>query len=436
MSSSARLGLVMLAPAFVIVALLFLAPVALTGVFSFTSMTTATGITGGAYQLTDDAIARLRSQGLSPALAEALSSERYAINEATLRVAKADGLPEAMLAELASKHMGESFPDRREFERFLKTLAARPANTTALKSAGPPFRASLFNVRFETDGDFDRALDSLGVTIDSPTRAKIVREAFTGWHWTTANYERLLASPDTLARLGRTVFYVAATNFLFNTGFGLVLAVATFYLPPATGAAIRAFWLIPRIMPVVIYVMLWKWLAWDTGFLSTVLSPLGVAPRNWLLDNAVNAWIFVLLINGFIGASMGMIIFSSAIRAIPETLFHASSVDGASTLQQVRHVILPQLKWPILFVTCYQTLSLFASFQEILLSTDGGPGAATEVWSLAAYHTALMSYTGNLQYGMGATLAVVLVIIGITVSLVYLRLFNFAALVARPRIEQ
>ena len=436
MLSSARLGLLMLAPALIVVIMLFLAPVVLTGVFSFTSMTTATGITGGAYQLTNEAMSRLRSAGIAPALVEALSAEHYRIDAATLGAARAAGLPAPMLAELEQEHAGQSFDDRRSFERFLKTLSAKPANVAALKAVVPPFRASIVNVRYETAASFGKALGQLGLAIDTDSRAVIEREAYTGWHWTVANYESLLTSPETPARLVGTVFYVATTMMLFNVGFALVLAIATFYLPSATGTVIRAFWLIPRLMPAVLYVLLWKWFAWDDGFLSTILAPLGFAPRNWLLDNAANAWAFVILINGFVGASMGMIIFSSAMRAIPEPLFHASAVDGASTLQQVRHIVLPQLKWPILFVTCYQTLSLLASFEYILLATDGAPGSSTEVWALAAYHIALKNYTGNLQYGLGAALAMVLVTIGLIVSIAYLRLFNFAALVQRPRIEQ
>jgi inositol-phosphate transport system permease protein len=76
-----------------------------------------------------------------------------------------------------------------------------------------------------------------------------------------------------------------------------------------------------------------------------------------------------------------------------------------------------------------------ASFNEILLSTRGGPGKATEVWSLAAYHTALNNYAGNLEYGLGAAMALVLVVIGVVLSLAYLRVFNYATLVARPLIE-
>ena len=128
---------------------------------------------------------------------------------------------------------------------------------------------------------------------------------------------------------------------------------------------------------------------------------------------------------------MGMLVFSSAMKAIPKSQFYASEVDGASRWQQIRYIILPQMRWPILFVTCYQTLSLLASFNEILLSTRGGPGKATEVWSLAAYHTALNNYAGNLEYGLGAAMALVLVVIGVVLSLIYLRIFNYDTLISQ-----
>jgi len=116
-------------------------------------------------------------------------------------------------------------------------------------------------------------------------------------------------------------------------------------------------------------------------------------------------------------------------------MLYAAEVDGASRWQQVRFIMLPQLRWPILFITSYQTLSLLTSFEYILLSTDGGPGRATEVWALAAFHTALNNYGGNLEYGLGAAFALVLVMIGILASLFYFRLFNFRNLITKPLIE-
>ena len=94
------------------------------------------------------------------------------------------------------------------------------------------------------------------------------------------------------------------------------------------------------------------------------------------------------------------------------------------------------IKWPLLFITTYQTLSLLTSFEYILLLTDGGPGLyKTEVWALTAYHRALQTYFGNNQWGYGAAWGFILVIIGIGLSIVYLRVFNFNALVQEAKID-
>jgi inositol-phosphate transport system permease protein len=180
---------------------------------------------------------------------------------------------------------------------------------------------------------------------------------------------------------------------------------------------------------------MWKRLAADEpfGILNQFLVPLGFESQNWL---QASPWLFVILVNGFVGASFGLIIFTSAIESIPKDLITAAKVDGASALQRVRDIIIPQIKWPLLFVTTYQTLSLLTSFEYILLLTNGGPGLyRTEVWALTAYHRALQTYFGNNQWGYGAAWGFVLVVIGIILSVFYLRVFRFKELVKEPKID-
>jgi inositol-phosphate transport system permease protein len=146
--------------------------------------------------------------------------------------------------------------------------------------------------------------------------------------------------------------------------------------------------------------------------------------------------LFVVLVNGFVGASFGLIIFSSAIESIPRDLYTAAKVDGASTWQTIRDITLPMLRWPLLFVTTYQTLSLLVSFEYILLLTQGGPGLfTTEVWSLTAYKRALFTYFGSHAWGYGAAWGFILVIIGIILTVIYLRVFRFDDLVQEPKID-
>ncbi|TBA08791.1 carbohydrate ABC transporter permease [Rhizobium ruizarguesonis] len=432
MKSSRTLGLVMIAPAAIMIILFFLMPVVLTAVFSMTSMTTATGISGGVYQIAPNSLIALKSA--LPDIAAEMAEPRYTIDEAGLKAVEGLGLTPGIAAELRTKHAGEVFTARRDVERMIKDLADRPS-TRDVKQISEQFNRSVLNTRFDSKEQLFSALDSLGFKLTAEQKETVAKATYTGWVWTTDNFSRMTTSPDMARVLLNTVLYVALVLMLFNVGYALLLAIWTHYMPPTPASIFRGIWLLPRITPVVIYVMLWKWLAWDTGFISILMGKFGYPPKNYLLDNAYNAWFFVVLINGFIGASMGMLVFSSAMKAIPKSQFYASEVDGASRWQQIRYIILPQMRWPILFVTCYQTLSLLASFNEILLATNGGPGNATEVWALSAYHTALRNYAGNLEYGLGAAMALVLVVIGVTLSLLYLRVFNYGTLVAKPLIE-
>ncbi len=256
-------------------------------------------------------------------------------------------------------------------------------------------------------------------------------------NWSLDNYVKIFTNRFFSKILGNTIMYVVVTLTVFNVGMALLIALITTHINRRAGFAFRVLWFLPRITPVVVYIMMWKALAGPApmGIINSILGPLGIGSGKYLLNT--NPWIFIILANGFIGASFGMILFSSAIEAIPKDYLTASKVDGATTWQTIRYVELPMLKWPLLFVTTYQTLSLLTSFQQIMLLTDGGPGLyQTEVWALTAYHRAFTSYFGNTQWGYGAAWSVVLVIIGIVMAIIYLRVFKFGELVEEPKIDQ
>ena len=428
------LGLAFMAPALVVVLVFFVAPAFLTGVFSFTNMSTATGIRGGEYVLNQASISKLGNSSIDADTIDVFSKERYVIDDIGIDALVQSG-KQKLAEELKRKHLGEVFETRRKLERALKKLKNKPRSTRQIKAVATGFKRSILNQRFASDVEFKEAIAGQGVLVSDDQLSEITQAAYTGWTWTSSNFSLLFSLPSTARYAINSVIYVSLT-LTFNVCFGLFLAIATFYMPKGQAATFRTIWFLPRILPPVLYVLMWKWMTWDTGFISSFLLQYGVTPKNWMLDTSTHAWVVVILINGFVGASMGMILFASAIRAIPESILYASEVDGASRWQQIWFIILPQLRWPILFVTSYQTLSLLTSFEYIYLSTDGGPGRTTEVWALAAFHTALNNYAGNLQYGLGAALALVLVVIGIVASLFYLKMFNFRELVARPRIER
>jgi inositol-phosphate transport system permease protein len=428
------LGLAMLVPALAMLVAFFVLPAVLTGVFAFTNMSTSTGISGGAYVVTGNLVKTLDERGIARPLLPKIGRTSYVVDAAGLAAAKAAGLDDRLVGDLDGRLKGRSFTDARDLEREIKALPSRPSSVRDLKRAVAVFERSILNNRFASAGEAERAIVALVPDAAPADVAAVVKASYTGWVWTTENFSGLASKADTWRILGNTVFYVVLT-LSFNVGVGLLLALTTFYLPKRAGGFFSAVWLLPRITPVVLYTVMWKWFTWDGGFLYTVAESLGLPAFNYMKGSIPSAWTVVILVNGFIGASFGMILFTGALRAIPVQQLWASEVDGASRWQQIRRIILPQMRWPILFVTSYQTLSLLSSYEQIWLTTAGGPGNTTTVWAYEAFSVALNNYTGNLQYGLGAAMALILVVVGLTLSLTYLRLFRFGDLVSRPRIE-
>ncbi len=256
------------------------------------------------------------------------------------------------------------------------------------------------------------------------------------WNWVgLKNYVQMVSDPIAGKVFNNTLLYVFSTLALFNVGAALLISLITVHIPERIGQGYRALWLLPRITPSTVYALLWLWAVRQdpTALFNWILGFFGMEPVNWLHRHP---WPIVILVNGFVGASFGMIIFTAALKSIPVDYIRAARVDGASTLQIIRHVELPLIKWPLMFVTAYQTLSLLTSYEYILLVTNGGPGYyTTEVWALYSYHLAFAQYGGIVKFGYGAALATVLVVLGLVLSIVYWRVFRLRELMVEPKIE-
>ncbi|ADA66315.1 binding-protein-dependent transport systems inner membrane component [Thermotoga sp. TBGT1765] len=230
--------------------------------------------------------------------------------------------------------------------------------------------------------------------------------------------------------IANTFIYTFGTLGLFNLGTALLISLLTTSISDRWGNFFRTLWMLPRLTPSVVYGLLWLWMFDPTeyGLVNFIRGLFGLPPQDWL--HSAPMWM-VIFANGFIGASMGMLVFTAAIKSIPEDYYRAARIDGASWFMVVRRITLPLIKWHLLFVTAYQTLSLLASFEYILIITDGGPVYRTEVWALYTYHNAFSHF----RFGYGAALSIILVIIGVVSALVYMKFFGFESLMEKPKVE-
>ncbi len=249
--------------------------------------------------------------------------------------------------------------------------------------------------------------------------------------FTFQNFERIVQRDARIPIvLLTTLIYVAVTLFVFNVGLGALLAMTSTAIPDRLGNFFRGLWLLPRMSPAVLYGILWIWIADPTpsGLLNQVTGTLGLPPVNLRNDFPL---FLVILANGVVGASFAMVILTSSIRSIPSHLANAARVDGASEWGVLRHVVAPALSQPIRFITIYQALSLMTTYEYILLITGGGPVYDSTPYALYIYRRAFE----NGAYAYGAALALGLMVIGITFTLLQWRVTNMRSTFAAPKIE-
>lgn len=246
-----------------------------------------------------------------------------------------------------------------------------------------------------------------------------------------ANFHKLVSDPNILLILKNTFTYLFFTLFI-NVFFGLALGILTTYFiqKESVGLTFRTIWMLPRISPPVVYTLLWLWFFDPSGYgvLNSLRSLINLPPSAWLSTHAMTA---VIMANGLIGASYGMIIFSSAIKAIPQDMFQAARVDGASQWSIIKDIIIPALRWPLMFVSLWQFLSLLTSYEYILLLTKGGPLFGSEVLALYSYHKAFE----NFEFGYGSAVSLVLVLIALIFSFIMWKFFGMNKMLSSSRIE-
>lgn len=238
--------------------------------------------------------------------------------------------------------------------------------------------------------------------------------------------------------LETTIVFVALT-LIVNVLGGLLLAIATYVLEEKISLSYRLLWLLPRMTPLAVFGLIWYYFFYGSpqGTLNAFLLKMGLIdhPVYWGTDPSLlpwSAWSIIVFVNGLVGVSYGMIIFYSAFRNIPPELIIAARVDGASTWQIVRHILIPLTRWHLVFVTVWQLLSLTTSYTHLFVLVDWrivDPWYGT-TWALFVFREAFGAVKNQ---GLAAAAAVILVIIGSILGLITLRLMRFGELTAEPK---
>jgi multiple sugar transport system permease protein len=228
------------------------------------------------------------------------------------------------------------------------------------------------------------------------------------------------------AVVGDALFTKALVNTaLFTAGsilgqfvIGLLLALF-FHRNFPLNRVVRALFLLPWLMPLIVGSAAWRAiLEQDSGILNVTLQRVGIidSPVPWLTSPDV-ALIAVVMVNIWLGIPFNLTLLYSGLQDIPEELYEAGALDGATGWRAFRHITWPNLREIVGIVLMLGVIYTLKVIDIILGLTHGGPANATETIATQSYERSFVEF----KFGEGAALSNILIVISLAFAMVYLR---------------
>ncbi len=251
--------------------------------------------------------------------------------------------------------------------------------------------------------------------------------SFTEWSFTAGfkaikwigidNYRQLLGDYKFIASAKNTILYalvtVPATMVL-----GLLSAVISrdfVYLK----ATIRTLMFVPYVSSMVAVAVVWMVVLHPTyGPVNTALKALGVKdPPGWFASLEWAMWANIVM-GVWMHIGYYMIVYRAGLTGIPESLYESAKLDGANAWQRLRYITVPGVSPTSLFLLVIGIINAFKLFDQIVVTTNGGPGTATYVFSLYIYSLAFR------YYRMGYASSIAMIMFGIIMVITAVQMSN------------
>jgi len=231
------------------------------------------------------------------------------------------------------------------------------------------------------------------------------------------NYGTVFADPTFRKALGVTLLFSVVINPLQVAA---ALALAMLYTRGFTGTGLwRTLVILPIAAPPAVAATIWGIIYRPDGLGNAVLHAVGLGSQG-LLTDPHQALACIILLLSWAGVGYWMLFLIAGINEIPETLYEAAELDGASAWRRFTAVTFPLLRRPLAFVLVADTVSNFLVFAPVQQLTNGGPRQSTDLIMFDIYTRA---YT----YGDQATAqaeVVVLVLLVLAVVTIQFRMLR------------
>lgn len=218
------------------------------------------------------------------------------------------------------------------------------------------------------------------------------------------NYEILFES-DTFWNVAWQSCIFAVTAVLAKALIGFWLAHMLHHIPTKGQRKWRGMLLIPWVIPPALSTLGWWWMFDPTySSINYILAIFAVPVVPWLGD-ANWARTAIIIVNVWYGAPFFMIMYLAALKSVPEQLYEAAAIDGASSWQRLRFITLPMMANIISITVLFSLIVTFANYDIVRVLTNGGPRDLTHVFASYAFQVGILS--GNIPRGAAVSLFMV-----------------------------
>jgi len=227
------------------------------------------------------------------------------------------------------------------------------------------------------------------------------------------NWERLISDDLAWRSLWNTtlftLYYVVPTMAM-----GLILALLVHQKLHGAGF-FKGIFFLPVVTSFVVIAGIWAWLfkGSEDGIVNYILGWFGIPPQVYFSDERL-ALIVLAMLSVFKVSGGMMIYYLAGLKGIPDHLYEAAAIDGATGWRRFWYITFPLLKPTHFYVAVVTTIGSFQVFDSAFLLTDGGPNYATTTIVYYMYQTGFQF----LQLGYASVLAYLLFMIILSVSLI------------------
>ncbi|HEY6593116.1 MAG TPA: sugar ABC transporter permease [Asanoa sp.] len=219
----------------------------------------------------------------------------------------------------------------------------------------------------------------------------------------------------------KNTFYFTGLALVFGYGVPLAIAILLNELRHLKGFFRIAVY-IPVMLPPIVGVLLFKYF-YDpgNGLFNTVLRGVGLPESQWT-QSPKTAMLSLILVSTWANMGGAVLMYLAALQSIPGELYEAAEMDGASVWRRLVHITLPQLRFIMLVLLLLQIIATMQVFIEpFQLTGTSNPDTITVMVLIYRY-----AFTVNNDFGLAASMSVLLFVVLGTFSAIYLRLTRSA----------